>query len=97
MSRATFGLTDRNPAVLSALLSFHPARKLGDGLLTVFPSNASLGARLHGMPESTLRRHLVAGIVLRYGRCCCGPVRSLPPRRRYGITARTWPRWPRRA
>lgn len=69
-ARAAFGLTDRNLAVLSALLSFHPDRKLVDGPLTVFPSNASLGARLHGMPESTLRRHLAAlvdaGIVLRH-------------------------------
>ncbi|MTE01051.1 replication initiation protein [Paracoccus sp. YIM 132242] len=58
--REAFGLTDRNLSVLSALLSFHPARDLADGALTVFPSNSSLSARLHGMPESTLRRHLAA-------------------------------------
>ena len=58
--REAFGLTDRNLAVLSALLSFHPSRDLRGGALTVFPSNASLSARLHGMPESTLRRHLAA-------------------------------------
>lgn len=54
------GLTDRNLAVLSALLSFYPGREMRPGALTVFPSNASLSARLHGMPESTLRRHLAA-------------------------------------
>ena len=59
-ARTAFGLSDRNLSVLSALLSFHPARDLSDGPLTVFPSNASLSARLHGMPESTLRRHLAA-------------------------------------
>lgn len=58
--REAFGLTDRSLSVLAALLSFHPARDLRDGGLTVFPSNASLSARLHGMPESTLRRHLAA-------------------------------------
>ncbi|WP_207101087.1 plasmid replication protein RepC [Paracoccus shandongensis] len=58
--REAFGLTDRNLSVLSALLSFHPARELREGALTVFPSNASLSDRLHGMPESTLRRHLAA-------------------------------------
>lgn len=58
--REAFGLGDRPLAVLSALLSFHPKRDLSDGSLTVFPSNASLAARLHGMPESTLRRHLAA-------------------------------------
>lgn len=58
--RDAFGLTDRNLAVLSALLSFYPARDLRVGAPTVFPSNASLSSRLHGMPESTLRRHLSA-------------------------------------
>ncbi|MBL3675156.1 plasmid replication protein RepC [Paracoccus aerius] len=58
--REALGLTDRNLAVLSALLSFYPGRELRAGALMVFPSNASLSARLHGMPESTLRRHLAA-------------------------------------
>ncbi len=58
--RAAFGLTDRTLTVLSALLSFHPGRTLSGGAVTVFPSNASLSGRLHGMPESTLRRHLAA-------------------------------------
>lgn len=68
--RAAFGLTDRALTVLSALLSFHPARALSRGALIVFPSNASLSGRLHGMPESTLRRHLAAlveaGMILRH-------------------------------
>lgn len=68
--REAFGLTDRNLSVLSALLSFHPTRELHSGALRVFPSNASLSARLHGMPESTLRRHLAtlvnAGMILRH-------------------------------
>jgi replication initiation protein RepC len=37
--------------------------------LVVFPSNRALGARAHGMPEKTLRRHLAAlveaGLILR--------------------------------
>lgn len=68
--REAFGLSDRNLSVLSALLSFHPARDLAAGPLTVFPSNASLSGRLHGMPESTLRRHIAvlidAGMILRH-------------------------------
>lgn len=68
--REAFGLSDRNLSVLSALLSFHPARDLATGPLTVFPSNASLSGRLHGMPESTLRRHIAAlidaGMILRH-------------------------------
>lgn len=56
--RDTFGLTDCNLAVLSALLSFHPSRDLREWELKVFPSNASQSARLHRMPEGTLRRHL---------------------------------------
>ena len=68
--REAFGLSDRNLSVLSALLSFHPARDLAAGPLTVFPSNASLSGRLHGMPESTLRRHIAvlidAGVILRH-------------------------------
>ncbi|MBW7057801.1 replication initiation protein [Paracoccus bogoriensis] len=60
-ARQHLGVSDRDLAVLSALLSFHPAAGLDlRGRLVVFPSNASLSARLHGMPESTLRRHLAA-------------------------------------
>lgn len=69
-ARAAFGLGDRDLAVLSALLSFRPSRDLSDGApLVVFPSNASLSDRAHGMAESTLRRHLArlvaAGVIVR--------------------------------
>ncbi len=69
-ARASFGLSDRDLAVLTALLSFHPTRVLtDDAALIVFPSNASLSDRAHGMAESTLRRHLAAlvraGLILR--------------------------------
>jgi len=70
-ARADFGLSDRDVAVLSALASFHQGKILEDGPgLIVFPSNQTLSARLHGMPESTLRRHLAAlvkaGVILRH-------------------------------
>lgn len=69
-ARKAHGVTDRDLAVLSALLSFHPERCLNDDArLVVFPSNASLSERAHGMAESTLRRHLAAlvraGLILR--------------------------------
>lgn len=71
VARQTFGVTDRDLAVLNALLSFHPKRALVDGdPLIVFPSNASLSERAHGMAESTLRRHLAvlvgAGLIARH-------------------------------
>lgn len=60
-ARARFGITDRDLSVLYALLTFLPAKVLEDGAaLVVFPSNASLSDRAHGMAESTLRRHLAA-------------------------------------
>ncbi len=60
-ARAAFAVSDRDLAVLSALLSFHPAKELlDDDRLIVFPSNAALSERSHGMAESTLRRHLAA-------------------------------------
>lgn len=69
-ARTAYGVSDRDLAVLAALMSFHPRTELvDDDRLIVFPSNASLGARAHGMPESTLRRHLAAlvkaGLILR--------------------------------
>ena len=69
-ARAHFGQTDRSLAVLYALLSFLPDRMLQDDKpLVVFPSNASLSDRAHGMAESTLRRHLAtlvqAGLIWR--------------------------------
>ena len=68
-ARERLGLSERALAVLDALLSFHPETVLtGDGLV-VFPSNAQLSLRAHGMPPSTLRRHLAAlvdaGIIVR--------------------------------
>ncbi len=69
-ARAAFGVSDRDLAVLSALISFHPGKELtDDDKLIVFPSNAALSDRAHGMAESTLRRHLAAlvdaGLILR--------------------------------
>lgn len=69
-ARESHGVSDRDLAVLSALLSFHPLRCLADDAqLVVFPSNAALSERAHGMAESTLRRHLAAlvraGLILR--------------------------------
>ena len=69
-ARGAYGVSDRDLAVLAALISFHPRAELtDDAQLIVFPSNASLSARAHGMPESTLRRHLAAlvkaGLILR--------------------------------
>ncbi len=70
-ARTVFGLTDRDLTVLNALISFYPNSELQDGpALIVFPSNASLAERAHGMAESTLRRHLAAlvrvGVILRH-------------------------------
>ena len=59
-ARARFGLSDRALTVLAALVSFHPDANLRAGGGVVFPSNATLSARAHGMAESTLRRHLAA-------------------------------------
>lgn len=69
-ARTAFGVTDRDLAVLAALLSFHPGKDLADDdKLIVFPSNVALSERTHGMAESTLRRHIAAlvraGLILR--------------------------------
>ncbi|WP_339110110.1 plasmid replication protein RepC [Thioclava sp. GXIMD4216] len=69
---ADFGLTHRSIAVLRAMLTFFPERSLPalPGRAIVFASNDSLGTRLGGMPESTLRRHLAAlvsaGVIARH-------------------------------
>ncbi|MEO1866073.1 MAG: plasmid replication protein RepC, partial [Pseudomonadota bacterium] len=68
--RKSFNVSDRDLVVLAALLSCHPRTHLADDeALIVFPSNATLSDRAHGMPESTLRRHLAAlvqsGLILR--------------------------------
>ena len=83
-ARAAFGLSDRDMAVLQALLSFHPGTELGEDpeKLVVFPSNASICDRLNGMPSSTMRRHLGrlvdAGVILR---------RDSPNGKRYARTS----------
>ncbi|MBB6484673.1 plasmid replication protein RepC [Rhizobium lusitanum] len=64
------GITDRALAVLNALLSFYPKIELSDDAnLVVFPSNAQLSLRAHGMAEQTIRRHLAAlveaGLIVR--------------------------------
>ncbi|MBX4898860.1 plasmid replication protein RepC [Rhizobium bangladeshense] len=64
------GISSNSLAVLDALLSFHPENELRqDTQLIVFPSNIQLSLRAHGMPGSTLRRHLAilvdAGLVVR--------------------------------
>ena len=69
-ARAKLGVGDRALSVLNALLSFYPKTELaGDEALVVFPSNAQLSLRTHGMAETTLRRHLAAlveaGLILR--------------------------------
>ena len=60
-ARGLLGLQDRALAVLDALLSFYPRNELSEvhGLV-VFPSNAQLSVRAHGIAGTTLRRHLAA-------------------------------------
>lgn len=69
LARIRLGLSDRDVATLAALVSFHPEQMIPVHRTIVFPSNASLGQRAHGMAESTLRRHLAAlvaaGLILR--------------------------------
>ncbi|WP_368518807.1 plasmid replication protein RepC [Rhizobium sp.] len=69
-ARQKLGLQDRSLAVLDALLSFHPESELRqDAQLVVFPSNAQLTLRAHGIAGATLRRHLAllveAGLIVR--------------------------------
>ena len=71
VARKAFGLSDRDLSVLNALLTFLKSSDLADNdRLVVFPSNATLSTRAHGMAESTLRRHIAAlvkaGIILRH-------------------------------
>ncbi|EEE34985.1 replication protein C [Rhodobacteraceae bacterium KLH11] len=70
-ARRVFEVSDRDLAVLNALVSFHPNAALSDNdNLIVFPSNVALSERAHGMAESTLRRHLAAlvhaGLIARH-------------------------------
>lgn len=68
-ARTAFGLSDRDMAVLQALVSFHPGAVLAAETLVVHPSNQSICDRLNGMPCSTMRRHLAnlvtAGFLIR--------------------------------
>lgn len=59
-ARIAFCLTDRDLAVLEALVSFHPGTILGGNQAepVVHPSNATICERLKGMASSTMRRHL---------------------------------------
>jgi replication initiation protein RepC len=59
--REVLGISDRALSVLNALLTCLPETAMTAGPeLTVFPSNAQLSLRTHGMAETTLRRHLRA-------------------------------------
>ncbi|MUZ74474.1 replication initiation protein RepC [Agrobacterium vitis] len=69
-ARERLGIQDRSLAVLDALLTFHPHAELDPSQgLVVFPSNAQLSVRAHGITETTLRRQLAAlvdaGLILR--------------------------------
>lgn len=65
-ARTLLGLQDRSLAVLDALLSFYPDNELRhDAQMIVFPSNAQLTLRAHGIAGATLRRHL--GILVETG------------------------------
>lgn len=68
--KSIIGVGDRGLAVLSGLLSFYPDNKISEenGLM-VFPSNAQLSLRAHGMADFTLRRNLAdlvnCGLIIR--------------------------------
>jgi replication initiation protein RepC len=68
-AKLRLGVSDRALSVLNALLTFHPDTTLGGDDLIVFPSNAQLSLRAHGMTPATLRRHVAvlvdAGLVCR--------------------------------
>jgi replication initiation protein RepC len=69
-SRAALGVQDRALAVLDALLTFHPVAELSaERAMVVFPSNAQLSVRAHGIAGTTLRRQLAAlveaGLIIR--------------------------------
>ncbi|WP_242225071.1 plasmid replication protein RepC [Shinella zoogloeoides] len=60
-AKSVLGLGDRAITVLDALLTFYPHIELAEGQsLVVFPSNAQLSVRAHGIAGTTLRRHLAA-------------------------------------
>ena len=58
-ARPRLRVSERALSVLNALVSFYPDTTLaGEDELIVFPSHEKLCLRTHGMPASTLRRHL---------------------------------------
>ncbi len=60
-ARSMLGIQDRALSVLNALLSFYPESEIADNNgLIVFPSNAQLSVRAHGISGATLRRALAA-------------------------------------
>ncbi|MEL4377675.1 plasmid replication protein RepC [Brucella cytisi] len=70
IAKSQFSVNDRCLAVLYSLLSFYPTNEISEKTgLVVFPSNRQISLRAHGMPESTLRRHLSslidAGLITR--------------------------------
>ncbi len=70
-ARELLGVQDRALAVLNALLTFYPETELsGDKAMIVFPSNAQLSVRSHGISGRTLRRSLAilveAGLIERH-------------------------------
>lgn len=84
-ARALIGISDRALVVLNALLTFYPQSELAEANgLVVFPSNAQLSLRAHGMAPATLRRHLGAlvesGLIFR---------KDSPNGKRYARKART--------
>ncbi len=68
-AKTRLGVSERALAVLDALLSFHPDTTLSGDRLVVWPSNAVLALRAHGMAPATLRRHLAVlvdrGLIVR--------------------------------
>ncbi|MDE1996830.1 MAG: replication initiation protein RepC, partial [Rhizobiaceae bacterium] len=69
-ARGPVGISDRALAVLNALLTFYPKNEISEeNGVVVFPSNAQLSIRTHGMAGTTLRRHLAslveAGLIIR--------------------------------
>ncbi|UXS05551.1 plasmid replication protein RepC [Agrobacterium tumefaciens] len=60
-AREALGVQDRALSVLNALLTFYPETDLtSETSLVVFPSNAQLSVRSHGISGRTLRRSLAA-------------------------------------
>ena len=60
-ARELLGVQDRALAVLNALLTFYPETELtAEKAMIVFPSNAQLSVRSHGISGRTLRRSLAA-------------------------------------